>query len=63
MYRGQYRDPETAGEQYTGQIQKIIDCQKSQNRRIASFIHESVMCHAGVIYFPKGFLQAAYKLV
>jgi ethanolamine-phosphate phospho-lyase len=63
VYRGQYRDPKTAGVQYAGEIQKIIDCQTAEKKEIASFIHESVMFHAGMVVFPEGFLQAAYKSV
>lgn len=58
-----YRDPETAGKEYAEEVQKIIKRQQSQNRGVAAFIHESVMSNAGIIYFPNGFLQAAYKLV
>ena len=49
--------------QYAGEIQKIVDRQAAENKRIASFIHESVMSHAGMVVFPEGFLQFAYKLV
>lgn len=63
MYRGPYRDPETAGKKYAEEVEKIIEHQKSLNKGIAAFIHESVMCNAGIIYFPKEFLQTAYELV
>lgn len=63
MYRGLYRDPETAGKQYADEIKKIIERQKSLNKGVAAFIHESVMCNSGVIYFPKDFLQTTYKSV
>ena len=64
VYRGKYQNPGTAGEQYAGEIQSIVEQQRQpQGTGIASFIHESVMCSAGMIYFPEGFLQAAYKSV
>lgn len=61
VYRGPFRDPESAGRHYAEEVQKIIEHQKTLNRGVAAFIHESVMCNAGVIFFPKGFLQTAYK--
>lgn len=48
--------------EYGNEIQKIIDHQLSENKTIASFIHETVMTNAGMILPPNDFLKETYKL-
>ena len=61
VYRGKHQNPETAGELYAEEIQKIIEQQQAENNSCAAFIHESIICCGGVIFLPDGFLEAAYR--
>ncbi|CAI8014127.1 Ethanolamine-phosphate phospho-lyase [Geodia barretti] len=61
MYRGKYRDIETAARQYAGEVQHIIDRQTADGKHISCFIHETVLTHAGMIHLPRGYLPAVYK--
>ena len=61
VYRGKYRDPETAGRQYAEEVRRIIAEQHVQNKTISAFIHETIMTHAGMIPLPQGFLQEVYR--
>ena len=63
MYRGWYRDPETAGELYAEEVRKIIEEQHGRGNQVSTFIHESMLSCAGQIVTPKGYLKAAYEWV
>jgi len=58
LYRGQYRDPETAGELYASEVKRIA--KEQCDNKVAAFIHESMPCCAGQIIPPEGYLRAAY---
>lgn len=60
VYRGEYQNPETAGELYAEEIGKIIEQRQAENKNIAAFIHESILCCGGIV-MPEGFLEASYR--
>ena len=61
MYRGKHQDPETAGGLYAEEIKTII--KEKESRKVSAFIHESMLCCAGQVIPPKGFLETAYRYV
>ena len=63
-YRGPYRrgEPEL-GRRYAGQVASIIDDMKSQGRRLAAYIAESVPSVGGQVFFPEKYLAEVYRLV
>lgn len=61
MYRGKYRDEDTAGPLYAQEIKEILDKQKEKGDEVAVFIHESMLSCAGQIIPPKGYLKDVYK--
>ena len=61
VYRGRFRDLDTAGRQYAEEVQKVIDQQLAQGKTISCFIHESVMTHAGMVQLPGEFLSTVYR--
>jgi 4-aminobutyrate aminotransferase-like enzyme len=63
-YRGEFRrDDPQAGNKYAGQAAAIVQKAKSENRRIAAFIAESLPSVGGQIVFPKNYLSETYKHV
>ena len=63
VYRGEYRDPETAGRSYAEQVGAILDRLEAVGRGICGFIAESCPSVGGQILFPRGYLQAVYAQV
>lgn len=61
VYRGQYRDPETAGPLYALEVKQILEEQKKKGKEVGVFIHESMLSCAGQIILPKGYLEDVYK--
>ena len=61
MYRGKYRDEETAGPLYAQEIKEIVEEQKKKGEDVGVFIHESLLSCAGQIIPPKGYLRDVYK--
>lgn len=59
-YRGRWRDPEKAGEQYAAQIREALS-RRNAGERIAAFICESMPGCAGQVVLPDGYLAAAYR--
>jgi 4-aminobutyrate aminotransferase-like enzyme/Ser/Thr protein kinase RdoA (MazF antagonist) len=63
-YRGEFRrDDPQAGNKYAGQAAAVLQKAKSENRRIAAFIAESLPSVGGQIVFPKNYLSETYKHV
>jgi len=62
IYRGLYRstDPD-AGIKYAQHVKRATEGIEKEGRRPAAFICESLMSSAGVIEFPKGYLQEAFQ--
>ena len=63
-YRGQHRDPETAGLQYADYVKDACRTYyEERGEAVSAFILESGMSVAGVILPPKGYLRHAVKHV
>lgn len=62
-YRGFYRDPRTAAQQYASHVGQAIQRIQGQGRNVAAFLAESILSCGGQIVLPEGYLQAAYKQV
>lgn len=63
-YRGPYRRGESAlGSRYAAQVEALLDDMKSQSRRLAGYIAESVPSVGGQVFFPEGYLEDVYRLV
>jgi 4-aminobutyrate aminotransferase-like enzyme len=62
VYRGPYKsgDPE-AGVKYARHVERAIEEIKKEGRLPSAFICESFMSSAGVIEFPPGYLQNAFR--
>ena len=60
VYRGKHQSPETAGELYAEEIGKIIEQRQAEDKTVAAFIHESILCSGGIV-MPDGFLEASYR--
>lgn len=61
-YRGVYgRDDKDAGKKYAADIKDLI--QYSTPGKIAGFFAESIQGVGGVVVFPDGYLQEAYRIV
>jgi 4-aminobutyrate aminotransferase-like enzyme/Ser/Thr protein kinase RdoA (MazF antagonist) len=63
IYRGQFKDPQTAGRQYAAAVGSIIERLQSQGRQLSGFIAESWPSVGGQIMFPDGYLAEVYRLV
>lgn len=61
-YRGIYRGEETGGK-YSSHISEVINLVKSEGRRIAGFIHESIVSCGGQIDLPKDYLKLVYGYI
>ena len=66
-YRGKYNRDEVSesdiGHLYAQEVARIINAAHSKDRRIAAFIHESMISCGGQIVLPEGFLQSVYQTV
>ncbi len=63
VYRGPFRDPETAGQNYAAAVGEIIEQLKSEGRQLSGFIAESCPSVGGQILFPNGYLVDVYRQV
>ena len=62
-YRGQYKNPETAGEQYAQFVHNAIQQLHANGRNIAGFICESILSCGGQVVLPKGYLKNTYEYI
>lgn len=63
-YRGPYRRGEPdLGKRYAQQVAEILDGMRSQQRRLAAYIAESVPSVGGQVFFPDGYLADVYGYV
>ncbi len=62
-YRGRFRDPETAGQQYAESVRETVARLQRRDKRLCAFIAESCPSVAGQILFPAGYLPAVYEHV
>jgi len=60
LYRGLYRDPQSAGAQYAAHMDVALDDLRAAGFEPAAFIAESMPSAGGVYPLPGGFLEAAY---
>ena len=63
LYRGLYRDPETAGKLYADKVEKICEKLFGQGKKPAAFICESMLGCGGHVPLPDGFLKQSYQHV
>jgi 4-aminobutyrate aminotransferase-like enzyme/Ser/Thr protein kinase RdoA (MazF antagonist) len=63
VYRGKFKNPETAGKQYAQYIQEAISEIQSTGRNVAGFICESILSCGGQIELPKDYLKTAFEYV
>jgi 4-aminobutyrate aminotransferase-like enzyme/Ser/Thr protein kinase RdoA (MazF antagonist) len=63
-YRGAHKrgDPE-AGLEYAGDLARVIGAVRERSRELAGFIAESCPSVGGQLFFPPGYLAAAYEHV
>lgn len=62
-YRGQFKDPTTAGKEFATQVSKMIETLDSQGNGLCGFIAESCPSVGGQILFPDGYLTHVYQAV
>ncbi|MDP3910415.1 MAG: aminotransferase class III-fold pyridoxal phosphate-dependent enzyme [Gemmatimonadales bacterium] len=63
-YRGPYRHGEPQlGERYAGRLDGAIDALRSDGRRPASFLYDSIFASDGILSPPDGYLRAAFERV
>lgn len=62
-YRGEFRDPLTAGAQYASYVESACRFYRSRGERVSAFIIEGGMSVAGVILPPSGYLSACAESV
>lgn len=62
-YRGEFRDPSTAGEQYAEDVSQAIETLVHKGRDVAAFIAESILSCGGQIMLPEGYLKACYDRI
>jgi 4-aminobutyrate aminotransferase-like enzyme/Ser/Thr protein kinase RdoA (MazF antagonist) len=63
VYRGQYRDPSTAGKQYASHISEVLEQLRAEGRKVAGFICESILSCGGQIVLPENYLKEAYRII
>ena len=63
VYRGIFRDPETAGKLYSDKVEEICKKLSALGRRPAAFICESIIGCGGHVTLPDNFLKNSYKYV
>jgi 4-aminobutyrate aminotransferase-like enzyme/Ser/Thr protein kinase RdoA (MazF antagonist) len=63
IYRGPFKDPQTAGKQYAAAVGEIVDRLRSEGRNLSGFVAESWPSVGGQIMFPTGYFEEAYRLV
>eukprot|EP00117_Sycon_ciliatum_P003953 scpid20384/ scgid8524/ Alanine--glyoxylate aminotransferase 2-like 1 len=60
-YRGEFRDPATAGELYAADVKRAIDEIHERKEQVSAFFCEGLMSCGGQIVLPDGYLKHAYK--
>ncbi|MEL7427563.1 MAG: aminotransferase class III-fold pyridoxal phosphate-dependent enzyme [Bacteroidota bacterium] len=63
LYRGQFRDPATAGKAYATAVGEVLKQLQQQGRGPAAFLAESILSCGGQIVLPEGYLKAIYQQV
>jgi 4-aminobutyrate aminotransferase-like enzyme/Ser/Thr protein kinase RdoA (MazF antagonist) len=63
IYRGEHRDPQTAGRAYADELDAIIGRLNASGRGLCGYIAESCPSVGGQIIFPDGYLPAVYEKV
>ncbi|XP_065843549.1 5-phosphohydroxy-L-lysine phospho-lyase-like isoform X2 [Oscarella lobularis] len=63
VYRGQFKDKDTAGVQYAGTVKDVIDELQQKGKGICAFLAESVPSCGGQIIPPRGYFENVYKHV
>jgi 4-aminobutyrate aminotransferase-like enzyme/Ser/Thr protein kinase RdoA (MazF antagonist) len=63
VYRGIYRNIETAGTLYANHIQETIEEIQKSGENIAGFICESILSCGGQIVLPPNYLKNAYSFI
>ena len=63
LYRGKYRDPETAGVDYTNEVRRICKDLETSGKNPSAFICESILGCGGQVPLPDDFLKNTYHLI
>lgn len=63
VYRGEYRNPATAGSEYAKRLGEVCQSIKHSGRRLSGFIAESCPSVGGQILFPDNYLTEVYQTV
>jgi 4-aminobutyrate aminotransferase-like enzyme len=60
-FRGKYTDRATAGDQYAGEVKRIIDSMEQEGKKPAAFLCESFPGCAGQVQLPEGYFKAVFE--
>ena len=63
IYRGPFKDPRIAGENYAAAVEELIENLGVNGRSVCGFIAESCPSVGGQIIFPEGYLRGVYASV
>ena len=63
VFRGRYRDPKTAGQDYAAYADAAIASFTTRGEKVGGVIVESILSCGGQIVLPDGYLQAVYQKV
>jgi ethanolamine-phosphate phospho-lyase len=63
VYRGEYRDPATAGEKYAMTVQEACRHYQEKGETVRAFIIEGGMSVGGVVLPPRGYLRRCAEAV
>ncbi len=63
VFRGEFRDPQTAGKKYAEKLGQICEEIKKSGRGLSGFIAESCPSVGGQIIFPSGYLESVYRTI
>ncbi len=63
IYRGPYRDPTAAGEQYAKHVKEAVADVGKRGKKLAAFFCESLLGCGGQIVLPDGYLEHAFRHV
>lgn len=62
-YRGIYRDPALAGQQYASHMEAILETMLARGGRVSSFIVEGILSCGGQIELPQGYLTEVFRQI